>query len=129
MVPSTVKNEIVALRAPGEILVGVINDSIRADRSHRVHTLRTAYAGYVCAERLGDLHGERTHSSRRTIDQDLLPRLNPPLVAKTLQCGECRHRYRSCLLKRHVLWLAGQCRLGSTSILGKGPTATTEHRV
>ncbi len=79
----------------GEILFCVINDPIRADGSHHFRIPRTAYASHNRAKRLGDLHRERTHASRRTIDQDLLPRLNPSLVAKTLQCGECRHRYRS----------------------------------
>src|SRR5215470_12370484 len=129
MVTNAVENYIVALRAFGEILPGVINDPICADGSHHFHIARAAYAGHICAERPGDLHCERTDASRRTVDQDLLPRLNLPLVTKTLQCGECCDRYRSRLLKRRVIWLHSQFRLGSAHILGKGPIAGSEHLV
>src|SRR5262249_27280596 len=127
MVPNAVENQVVTLPTLGEILLGVINDPICADGSDHVHIPRTAYAGHIGAEPLGDLHCERTHASRRTVNQDLLARLNVSLVAKTLQCGECRHRYGSRLLKRHVIWLDAQCRLGSARILSKGPTARAEH--
>src|SRR5215831_9624072 len=129
MVRHQVKNQVVTLPTFGEVLLGVINHAIRTDRSHHVHIPRTANAGNICAERLGDLHRKRTDTSRRTVNQDFLPRLNLSLVAKTLQSSECCNSYRSALLKRHVVWLYGQSRLGSTRILGKGPTARTEHRV
>ena len=64
---------------------------------------------------------------RRAVNQDLLSRSNLPFVAKTLQPGECRHRYRSCLRERHAMWLDNQCRLVATHILRKGPAAGTEH--
>src|SRR5271157_1509862 len=121
MVPNAVENQVITLPTLGEILLGVINDVICADGSDHVHIPRTAYASNLCSERLGDLHSERTHASRRTVDQDLLPRLNVSLVAKALQRRECRHRYGSCLLKRHVIRLQDQYRLRSTHILSKGP--------
>src|SRR5229473_320947 len=121
MVPNAVEKEVVTLPTFGEILLRVINDPICADGSDHVHVPRTAYAGNLCAERSGDLHSERAHASRRTVNQDLLPRLNVSLVAKTLQCRECRHRCRRRLLKRHVIWLHDQCGLRNTCILGKGP--------
>src|SRR5216683_4316816 len=123
MVSNEIENQVVTSSTFGEILVGVINNVICAEGSDHVHIPRTAYAGHLCAERLGDLHSERTHASGRTVNQDLVPRLNVSLVAKTLQCGECRHRYRSRLLKRHAIRLHDQCRLRSTHILGKGPLA------
>jgi hypothetical protein len=55
-----------------------------------LHIPRTTYARHLCAEGFGDLHSERTYASRRTVNQDLLPRLSLSLVAQTLQCGECR---------------------------------------
>src|ERR1700738_4253526 len=103
MIAYGVEEHVVTLPAQGEILLGVVNDPICADGSDHVHIPCTAYAGHVCAERLGDLHSERTHASRCTINQDLLPRPNPSLVTKTLQCGECRNRCRCRLLKRHVI--------------------------
>src|SRR5712691_930405 len=130
MVPNAVENHVITLPTFGEILLGVIDDPICADGSDHVHIPRTAYAGHICAEPLGDLHSERTHASRRTVNQDLLPRLNLSLVAKTLQCGECRHRCRSRLLKRHVIWLRDQCRLGSTHTRQRPPcTCRTPRRL
>src|SRR5271165_2119144 len=123
MVQNAVENYVVTLPTFGEVFLAVVNDPIRADGSDHIHIPRTTHAGNLCAERLGDLHSERTHASRRTVNQDLLPRLNASLVAKTLQCGECRERHRSRLLKRHVIRLRDQGRLGSTYILGKGPLA------
>jgi hypothetical protein len=67
------------LPAFGEILLRVINDPIRADGSNHLHILRTAYADHIRAERSGDLHSERAHASRRTVNQGLLPRLIRPL--------------------------------------------------
>src|SRR5207302_11110863 len=87
------------------------------------------YARHVRAERLGYLHGERAHAPRRAIYQDLLPRLNLPLVAKALQCGQSRDRYGSPLLERHVVRLDGQPRLGSAHVLGEGSAAPAEHLV
>src|ERR1700733_7083914 len=125
MVPDAVENQVVATPSVGEILLGVINDMICADRSNHVDIPCAAHAGHLYAKGLGDLNGERTHASRRTINQDLLPRLNLSL-AKSLQCGECRHRYRSRLLKGHVIRFHNQCRLGSTRILSEGPLAPAE---
>src|SRR5260370_19852917 len=129
MVPNAVEKEVVALPTFGEILLRVINGAICADGSDHLHIPRTAYSRHIRSERLGDLHRERTHASRRTVNQDLLARLNLSLGPKTLQCGECRHGYGSTLLKRHVIGLADQCRLGTTHILGKSPAAHAEHLV
>ena len=84
MVPHQVENQVVTLPAPGEVLLGVINDVICADGADHLHISRTAYAGHISAERLGDLYTERTDTSRRAVNQDLLPRMNLSLVAKTL---------------------------------------------
>jgi hypothetical protein len=92
MIPYGVEKKVVTLPTRGEILLGVVNDPICADGSNHVHIPGTAYAGHIRAERLGDLHGERTHASRCTIDEDHLPRPNPSLVAKTLQSRESRNR-------------------------------------
>src|ERR1700721_547187 len=135
MIPDSVEKKVITSPAPGEILLGIVNDPIYADGSNHVHISCTAHAGHICAERLGDLHSERTHASRCTIDQNLLPRLNPSLVAKALQSGECCNRYTSRLLKRHVMRFHDQRRfhdsrrLASTRILGKFSTAGAEHCV
>src|SRR5271170_8435228 len=103
MIPYGVEKKAVTLPTRGEILLRVVNDPICANGSNHVHIPCTAYAGHICAKRLSDLHSERTHASRCTIDQDLLPRLNPSLIAQTLQSGECRNRHTSRLFKRPVI--------------------------
>jgi hypothetical protein len=110
-------------------------NNVAHDRPDHIHIPCTAYAGHICAERLGDLHGERSHASRCTIDQDLLPRLNPSLVPKTLQSRESRNRGTSRLLERHVIRFHDQSRfhelrrLAGTRIFGKCSAACAEHRV
>src|SRR5580704_2611975 len=129
MVPNAVENQIITLPAFGEILLGIVNDPIRADGSDHVHILRTAYTDHMCAEPLSYLHSERTHASRCAVNQHLLPGLNLSLIAKPLQCRKCRDTYRSRLLKRHIIWFDCQCRLGSAHIFGKSPTAGAEYLV
>src|SRR5215471_2344661 len=129
MVRNEIENQIPALPTLSEILLGVINDPISTDGSHHVHISRTAYRGNLCAEGFGDLDRECTHASRRSINQNFLPRLDLAFVAKPLQCGECRNSYRARLLKRHAIRLHGQSRLGSTRILGKRPAAGSKHCV
>src|SRR6516164_8888352 len=110
MVPNTVEKQVVTLPALREILLRVINDVICANGSDHVDVPRTAYTGHLGAERLSDLHGERTHASCRAVNQDPLPRLNLPLVAKSLQCGERRDWCRSRLLKTDVFRFRDQHR-------------------
>src|ERR1700730_4976175 len=121
MVGKAVEDQVVVLPTLGEILLGVIDHVICADGSDHVHIIRCRYASHICAERLGDLHSERTNTSPCAVNQDFLSRLNLSLIAKTLQCGECRYGHRSCLLKRDILRLQDQRRLGSARILGKCP--------
>jgi hypothetical protein len=71
MIPYGVEKKLVTLPTRGEIFLSVVNDPICADGSNHVHIPGTAYAGHIRAERLGDLHGERTHASRCTIDANL----------------------------------------------------------
>src|SRR5437667_10595149 len=108
MVRNAVENQVITLLPLGEILLGIINDVICADGPYHAQIPGAAYAGDIRAERLGDLHGERTHTSRRAVDQNFLSRLNLSFVAKTLQCRQSCDRYRSGLLKRHVLRLPGK---------------------
>ena len=72
----------------GEVVLGVVDDVVGADGSNQVHVSRAAHPGHFRSECLGDLHGERTHASRGTVDQDLLARFDLSLVSKTLQGGE-----------------------------------------
>ena len=75
--PGDVEHQVVALVAPGEVLLGVVDDVVGAERSDEIDVPRAAHAGHLRSECLGDLHGERAHASRRAVDQDLLSRLEP----------------------------------------------------
>ena len=81
-----IKNKIVALLTLGlgEIFPCVIDDMIRANQSHHVQFTRAVYARDVGAEHFGQLYGERTATPARTINQNLLSRLNLPFIAKPL---------------------------------------------
>jgi hypothetical protein len=50
VVVNVIKNHVVTLVTFGEILFGVVNDVICADRSDKIDFSRTAYARYLCAE-------------------------------------------------------------------------------
>ena len=86
--PRVVKDEVVPRPAPGEVLLGVVNDMVSADGPDKVHIPGAAHPGHFRAECLGYLHGEGANTSRRASDQHLLPRLDPPVIAKTLQGGD-----------------------------------------
>ena len=83
----------------GEIFLSVINDMVCPDRAYHVQIPRAAHASHFSPERFGNLHRKRTHTTRRTINQNLLPGLNLSFVAKTLQGDDCRHRYGRCFLE------------------------------
>src|SRR5215472_4242128 len=129
MVPNGIQNHVVTLRASCEILLRVINDPLCADGSDHPDVPCSAYTGNLRAERFRDLYCKGTNSSRRTVNQNRLARLDPPLVAQPLQCGQCRNRHRSRFLKRDVLRIHLPRCFGSTRILGEGSLARAEHRV
>src|SRR5437667_4329239 len=126
MVPGNVEDQVILLPISGEVLAGVIDDPVGAKRPDHVHVPRAAHRSHVRSERLGDLHGERTHASRRTVNQDLLPRPNVSLVTKALKGGDCRHRYCGRLLERQVGRLPDDSNPANGDILGKGPYAHAE---
>src|SRR5436309_12094198 len=113
MVRNAVENQVITLLPLGEIPLGIINDVICADGPYHAQIPGAAYAGDIRAERLGDLYRERTHASRRPVDQNLLSRRNLSVFAqaaspKPLQCSQSCDRRRSGLLKRRVLRLPGK---------------------
>ena len=117
------------LPAAGEIFFGVIDHLTGAEFSHHVHISGAAHAGHIGAERLGDLHGEGAHTSRRAVDKDLLPRLNFSSVAQTLQGGDRCDGHGSSLLKRQVRGFERHAIGGNTQVLGKGSGLCAEYLV
>jgi hypothetical protein len=51
---------------------------------------------------LGELHGERSHSPGRAVDQDLLAGFDPSFIANTLQRERPGGGDRRCLLEREA---------------------------
>src|SRR5450759_2562743 len=99
---------------------------VSADGADHVHVLRAAHAGHFGAERLGELHSERTQASRRTVDQYLLARLDFSLIAKNLEGGGCGHPDRRGLLEGEVGRLRQEMVLCGAHILGESASAPAE---
>ncbi len=99
VIADAVENQIVTLRPLREVLAGVVDDMVCAQRPDQLDVPGAANPGHVCAERLGDLHGESTNASGRAIDQDFLPWLQSAVVAQPLQRGERGNRHGRRLLK------------------------------
>src|SRR6266581_8933850 len=129
MISVNSKNEVIPLPIFGEIFLGVINDPVCTNRAHHVHIPGAAHASDFSPERFGNLHRKRTHTARRTINQNLLPWLNLSLIAETLQCSDCRNRDGRSLLKRYIGRFQRQSIFSGTRVLGKGSIARAEHLV
>src|SRR5918997_5403903 len=102
MGPRQLEDEIVVLPTSGEVLLGVVDDVICAERSDQLYVPRAAHAGHLGVEGLGDLYGQGPYASRRTDDQDLVPRLDPPVVAQTLQGSRRGQGHGRRLVEREV---------------------------
>src|SRR5258708_35891179 len=119
MVPDAIEDHVISLGAPGEIVGRVVHDMVAADGPNAVHIPRAAYTGHFSAERSSDPHRELAHTARRTVDPDLLPRLNLAFVAKALKSGQPRYRYGRRLLESKIGGLPGQTAFRSAGILGE----------
>src|SRR5258708_24019898 len=119
MVPDAIEDHVISLGAPGEIVGRVVHDMVCTYLANEVHIPRAAYTGHFGAERSGDLHRERAHTARRTVDQNLLPRLNLAFVAKALKSGQPRYRYGRRLLEGKIGGLQGQTSFRRAHILGE----------
>src|SRR5258708_2428851 len=115
------QDQIVKLPALREIFPCVINDMVCPNRSRRVQIPCAADGGDFGPQRFGDLDRKRTHTTRSAINQNLLARLRPSFITKSLKGSECRHGYGCGVLKRQVGWLQRQLIFSRTSILRKGP--------
>src|SRR2546423_1005626 len=129
MVPDVVEDEVVAFLTLGEVLPGVVDDMVSADRSDHVDVLRAAHACHLGTERFGDLHRERSEASRRAVDQNLVTWLDLPLVAKQLQCRGCGDPDRGCLLEREAGRLWHEVVRRGARVLGKGARAPAENLI
>src|SRR5437763_3072789 len=113
------KNQVIPLPISGEIFLRVINDVVCTNRAHDVHIPRAAYGSHFSPKRFGKLHRKRTDTSRRTMNQNLLPLLNASFIAKALQGGESRLRYGCCFLTRYIGRFQDQCIFRNRDKFGK----------
>src|SRR6266516_5566170 len=113
------KNQVIPLPIVGEIFLRVINDVVCTNRAHYVHIPFAEYGGDFSPKRFGKLYRKRTYTTRRTMNQNLLPWLNVSFIAKALQGDECRLRYGCCFLKRYTGRFQDQCIFRNRDIFGQ----------
>src|SRR5215208_5119968 len=80
------------LAALREVLLRVIDDAICAERPDELDVPRAAHGCDVGTEHLRDLYRERAYASGSAVDQNLLARLDLPVVAQGLESRDRRHR-------------------------------------
>src|SRR5918993_954568 len=120
MVTGDIEDQVVALIALGEVLFGVIDDVVCAERTDHLQFLRVVYTGHLRSVGFGDLYGEGTHTTAGAIDQHTLAWLQPSLIRKNLQGDESRGGYGRGLFERDVGRLQCQGILWNGHILGIG---------
>lgn len=96
-----VEDDVVRLAVPSEVLLGVVDDLVGAERPHDLDVLRVAHCSHVRIEVPGQLHRRSADRPRRAVDEDSLP------LAETYQsqAGQCvDHPVADCrsLLEGHV---------------------------
>src|SRR6267378_1089562 len=73
MRPAQIEDDVESLPTFGEVLPGVVDDTIGTDRSDQVQVPGAGRGGHVRSECFGNLHGERAHATPGTVDENLLP--------------------------------------------------------
>src|SRR5437870_1486143 len=76
------------LRDLDQVLLGVVDYGVGAERAHDRDVARAADRRHVGAKGLRDLDRPRAHSAGRAVDQDPLAHLQPSGVAEPLQRGD-----------------------------------------
>jgi len=118
------RSRIVALPAAGDVLPGVVDDVVGAERADQLGVADAAHADDVSAEGLGDLHGERADASRCAVDQHRLAGLHLADVAQALQGGDGGDRHRCGLLDGQAVGLGGSRRSATQASSGKLPVGS-----
>src|SRR5207253_6033392 len=85
VVRHVVEDEVVTLPRPREVLFGVIDDMVCAERPDQAYVSRARDAGHLRSERLRDLNREGSDATRGPDDQDLLPGFDLAATAQRLE--------------------------------------------
>src|SRR5262245_34487755 len=100
---------------------------VGAGRTNHTDVCWAAHASHVGPEPFGNLHGKGADATRRTVNQDPLPRFYLARVAKPMESSQRRCRYGRRLLKREVGRLERELVLARACILSAGAPAFAEH--
>src|SRR4030095_12680329 len=65
-----VEHQVVTRGERGEVLLCVVDNVVRSQRSDDVHILRAAHAGNLGSEMLGELNRKGADTTGRAVDQD-----------------------------------------------------------
>jgi len=117
--PRQLEDQVVPLLAVREVLPGVVDDVVGAERTDEIQLPGAADAGDPALERLGDLHGERADASAGTDDQDILARLHGSRVAQSLERGAPGQGKGGSALEREIRGLRHEVALVGTHVLGE----------
>src|SRR5947209_5205239 len=112
-----------------EVGLGVVNDVLRAQRSHHLDIPGAANPCYFCAQKFRNLNGECADSACSSVDENLLTWLKLSNIAKTLQGGQSRDRHAGRLLEGKEMGLGRQGGLTCTGAFGEGAFPRTEDEV
>jgi hypothetical protein len=115
--------------AVGDVLAGVVDDRVGADRSDQFGLGCAAHAGDLGAVGLGHLHRERADASSCADDQDPLAGLDSALVANSLQRGAGRDRNNGGFFEGQVRRFVGEGVWARGGVLDEGAITGAEHFV
>ena len=119
MVARDVDDDVVALGALGEVVLGVVDDVVGADRSDHLELARRIHAGHVRAVGLGELDGEDADAPAGAVDEHGLARSHLAVVADTAKRDQAGGRHGRGLLEGEVGRLRPQRACGDRRVLGE----------
>src|SRR5579884_2260578 len=126
-VPDHVKHQVVSLPTLCEVLSGVVEYPIGAERAHQFAISGAAHGGHLTAERLGDLNREGADTPGSAVDENPTAGLEPALVAQPLERRQAGDGYGRRLFEREPSGFAGQYLGGREA--GQGAARSSEHLV
>ena len=115
-----IHDPVVAILADGVVVLGVVDDVVRAEPTHEVRLGGAADTGHVCSGGLCDLHGEGAHASRRAVDQHPVCGPDPTPAPQGLQGHDGRLRKGRGLLEGQVGRLVRPGALRGAHVLREG---------
>jgi hypothetical protein len=118
-VASDIEDQVIALAAGREVVVGVVNDMVGSDRPDELELCGAGDAGDLRSEGPGDLYREGADASGRADDQYVLFRFDVPSVGQALEGGESGDGDGCALIEGEVRGLARELVLAGARVLGE----------